>query len=1258
MQQVATDPQRLTHCLQSVMFWTRKPSIIMRTAFMFHSIAPSSMLQSTQLVFVDSEIADLRTLIGGVVANAQVIVLHPEVDGVEQLTQVLHHYPQVQTIHLVAHGSPGCLNLGNAQLSLETLDGYAAQLKTWGDRAPGQPRQILLYGCHVAAGERGTAFVQKLHELTGGAIAASTTAIGNAAAGGNWELDVRLERITTQVKQELPLAFCAEAMAAYAGVLNAPPPSLTGPLPLDITRNQWRTLTTSDLLAGIIDPDNDPLTISNLTASAGTILNRIDGSYSYIPPVNFWGQITLTYNVSDGKNPPSQQTRTVEVINRRFLAYGDPELEKAYAYEAGVSDLIKVYWDYDANGNVIASARSRGEVKRLTPNTLANDVASLGSPTVREARSSMIGVASVSASNNAPLAYPNGNGAVVMQAILGTLGNPGIPSDSNLGNTSGTAVNIFTGLYIELDGSAAGFINLSNPELKFALEQGKPITESYLEGIMHIGPSLNHPPVYNAPAIFKDFYGYSNYVTLSLERNAPPVATPKSLSFQEDEGFFYPELQSTIQFAFNSLFDGVQDEFASSYTDTGSWFWKYGLVRIDGIPGLQALRQNILYNDGDLSDVVVADTGNAAYQHLAQGATQTIVGSFTVQDDFYKTATAPLTVTFTGVNDAPVAVADTASGLTNAPITGSVATNDRDVDDGAILTYSLLAPVDGLTLNANGSYSLDAKHPTYRTLPVGQTRPVVATYRVTDEWGASSDSTLTFTLTGVPQNSAPTGAPTATLSNTAEDTAITINTADLLTGFSDADGDTLSVTNLTATNGALVNNNGTYTFTPTANFNGNVTLTYDVSDGTASLTGQTRSFSVTPVNDAPMGAPTFTLSNTAEDTAITINTANLLAGFSDVDGDTLSVANLTATNGALVNNNNGTYTYTPTANFNGGVTLTYAVTDGTTSLTGQTRNFSVTAVNDAPVLAPVNPFLAAINQADTNPPGQTIASFLGSSVTDVDAAAVRGIAITLTTGTSGTWQYNTGSGWTNVGTVANTNALLLRDSDSIRFLPSGTNLTNPTLTYRAWDQTTGTVGTKVNASTTGGTTAFSNATDALSIVVGTRQIGNNANNTLTGNSGPDYISGGRGNDTLIGGGGNDTLIGGGGSDLLIGDAGADVLTGGNGVDTFRYRALSDSLLSGFDRIMNFQIGTDFLDGPNAVSAANLRKLGAVNALDATAVGNLLSATNFVANGASTFSFGTRRFVALNDNIAGFSSTTDALIEITGFSGNVNNLAIV
>ena len=119
------------------------------------------------------------------------------------------------------------------------------------------------------------------------------------------------------------------------------------------------------------------------------------------------------------------------------------------------------------------------------------------------------------------------------------------------------------------------------------------------------------------------------------------------------------------------------------------------------------------------------------------------------------TASQVIAVNIYGSNDAPVAVADRNSGNEDTIIAGSVATNDRDPDAGetAGLTYSLNAPVAGLTLNADGSYTLDAGHAAYQRLAQGITTEVLATYTVTDVHGATSSSTLTFTLTGV--NDAP-----------------------------------------------------------------------------------------------------------------------------------------------------------------------------------------------------------------------------------------------------------------------------------------------------------------------------------------------------------------------------------------------------------------------------------------------------------------------------------------------------------------------
>ena len=147
-----------------------------------------------------------------------------------------------------------------------------------------------------------------------------------------------------------------------------------------------------------------------------------------------------------------------------------------------------------------------------------------------------------------------------------------------------------------------------------------------------------------------------------------------------------------------------------------------------------------------------------------------------------------------------------------------------------------------------------------------------------------------------------------------------------------------------------------------------------------------------------------------------------------------------------------------------------------------TASITVSAINDAPVLTPVGPVLSGITEDQTSNAGQTVASIVGASISDVDSGAVEGIAVTALTSGNGTWQYSTngGSSWTAVGAVSNTSALLLRASDYVRFVPNAQNATSGSLTYRAWDQTSGSAGTKVNTSSNGGTTAFSTAVDTAS----------------------------------------------------------------------------------------------------------------------------------------------------------------------------------
>ena len=213
--------------------------------------------------------------------------------------------------------------------------------------------------------------------------------------------------------------------------------------------------------------------------------------------------------------------------------------------------------------------------------------------------------------------------------------------------------------------------------------------------------------------------------------------------------------------------------------------------------------------------------------------------------------------------------------------------------------------------------------------------------------GIAAPITGTLTFNGTATNDAPTGAATATLTAGIEDTAYTISAANLLLGFSDVDADSLSVSNLKTNHGTVINNkNGTFTITPTAHYSGAVGLTYNVIDGKGGSVAGTQSFSLAAVNDAPTGAATATLTAGIEDTAYIVSAANLLLGFSDVDADSLSVTNLKTNHGTVINNKNGTFTITPTANYNGAVDLTYNVVDGHGGSIVTTQKFTLSSVID------------------------------------------------------------------------------------------------------------------------------------------------------------------------------------------------------------------------------------------------------------------------------------------------------------------------
>ena len=218
-------------------------------------------------------------------------------------------------------------------------------------------------------------------------------------------------------------------------------------------------------------------------------------------------------------------------------------------------------------------------------------------------------------------------------------------------------------------------------------------------------------------------------------------------------------------------------------------------------------------------------------------------------------------------------------------------------------------------------------------------------YTVTD--GSLTDvGTLTINVTAV--NDAPVAVDDAV---TATEDTVFNSTIDLDANDTDIDGDTLSVvagTYTTAQGGSItIVADGSYTYTPALNFNGIDSVDYTVTDGNLTDVG-TLTINVTAVNDSPVAVDDAV---TATEDTVFNSVIELDANDTDLDGDALSVvAGIFATvqGGSITIASDGSYTYTPAANFNGVDTVDYTVTDGSLTDVG-TLTINVAAVNDAPV---------------------------------------------------------------------------------------------------------------------------------------------------------------------------------------------------------------------------------------------------------------------------------------------------------------------
>jgi hypothetical protein len=311
--------------------------------FLKHSLSQNDLLASHRLqsnsmsiVVIDPSVEAVQMLAAGVPKKAEILILDRHRDGVEQIAEALERRKGIASLHLVSHGSPGCLYLGNTQLSLETLEGYAQTLKTWVDSSA----SIFLYGCQVAAGKEGSNFLQRLHQLTGANIAASTQLVGNSDRGGSWDLDYRIGETSGE------LAFLPEVRQTYPGVfipavrveadpttaiesegdaltfrftLSEPPPS--GGVRVYLLSNLPQSLNQLDLFqvsaSGADFPEGDfdfSGFFLNITAQTATVtvpvFDDIDGSQGA-----FDGERIVTYTLQPGTGYTIDSTASSATVN-------------------------------------------------------------------------------------------------------------------------------------------------------------------------------------------------------------------------------------------------------------------------------------------------------------------------------------------------------------------------------------------------------------------------------------------------------------------------------------------------------------------------------------------------------------------------------------------------------------------------------------------------------------------------------------------------------------------------------------------------------------------------------------------------------------------------------------------------------------------------------------------------------------------------------------------------------------------------------
>ncbi len=649
------------------------------------------------------------------------------------------------------------------------------------------------------------------------------------------------------------------------------------------------------------------------------------------------------------------------------------------------------------------------------------------------------------------------------------------------------------------------------------------------------------------------------------------------------------------------------------------------------------------------------NTGSGAYKYVPNdGAIEGLKANtsenftFTVTDGSSATASQVFTVNLTGANDTPTLSAvnavmfnDTAADDTFNPVSGTLASSDRDASD--TRTYSIsggaaFTDLSGYNFAKSGTYGtlyLNTGSGAYKYVPndgaiegLKANASETFTFTVTDGSSATATQVFTVNLTGANDTPTLSAVNAVTFNDTAADDTFNPVSGTLASSDRDAsDTRTYSIsggaafTDLsgynwakTGTYGTLYLNTGSgaYKYVPNdgaieglkANTSENFTFT--VTDGSSATASQVFTVNLTGANDTPtLSAVNAVMFNdTAADDTFNPVSGTLASSDRDAsDTRTYSISGgaaftdlsgynwaKTGTYGTLyLNTGSGAYKYVPNdgaiegLKANASENFTFTVTDGSSATASQVFTVNLTGANDTPILANVGGTLAYTE-------GQGAAVVDNDlTITDLDNSTLASATVKITQGLSSGQDMLSFTN-TNSNTFGNITANYTASTGTLTLSSAGGTATKAqfeaaleNVKYENTSDNPSTATRIVSFSVNDGVATSNVGTVSVNVTATANKIeGNQYNNNLSGTGGDDIILGNEGNDAISGGNGNDTLVGG---------LGYDLISGGSGSDTF----VLDGTSLAYDVITDFVSADDILKFIN-FSLANHSGNGQINSV--------------------------------------------------------------